>query len=309
MQDLLSDEVVAGRLRFALQSNYNVPGGEPAAVVSRGQLQDYSADKVRLLVQPMSSDEYRDFVLGGHIALIPYDRDNYYARSSGTFAEVMAAGIPVAVPAGTWMAGQLAARIYQYHRGLNESTAVAERPLVWTIDGRKDLCRRLDGCLDLCGSKPRCCTIAAPPGFTHLRVLLRIAGDAAGHFVRIQAEQFDHEQCRLSRLVTVAGGSNDGWTSMLIPLTVHTRQIKLQLRGEFSEQSFHLDEIRTDLLAASAGLPYSARRRGGGRSAKLFGRDPRDRPLVPALPHHGHRFFSRLVALSRSRTTCGDLAE
>ena len=199
MQDTSSDEVVAGRLRFALQSNYNVPGGEPAAVVSRGQLEGYPADKVRLLVQPMSSDEYRDFVLGGHIALIPYDRDNYYARSSGTFAEVMAAGIPVAVPAGTWMAGQLAARIYQYHRGLNESTAVAERPLVWTIDGRKDLCRRLDGCLDLCGSKPRCCYDRRTSRF-HApdKVLLRIAGDAAGHFVRIQA----------SNLITSNAGSS-----------------------------------------------------------------------------------------------------
>jgi hypothetical protein len=41
--------------------------------------------------------------------LLPYDAEAYTLRSSGLQAQAMAAGIPVLVPAATWMEAQLVA--------------------------------------------------------------------------------------------------------------------------------------------------------------------------------------------------------
>ena len=44
----LKQEGLAGKLRFVFQSNYNVPGGEPEAVVARGQLESFPESMVML---------------------------------------------------------------------------------------------------------------------------------------------------------------------------------------------------------------------------------------------------------------------
>lgn len=102
-------------VQFSFQSNFNVPGGEPAAAAARAQLERLPRDQVRLLNDPMTSADYRALLLDADVVVLPYDRDDYYARSSGIFAEALAIGKPVVVPAGTWMAAELsrAGRYYQ----------------------------------------------------------------------------------------------------------------------------------------------------------------------------------------------------
>jgi hypothetical protein len=114
IQDLWQDFVVPGKVRFILQSNYNVSGGEPAAVVARNQMESLPADRVRLLKEPLASDEYRELLLLGHINLLFYDRRNYYARSSGVLVEALSVGMPVVVPAGTWLSRQFLKETYSH---------------------------------------------------------------------------------------------------------------------------------------------------------------------------------------------------
>ena len=57
--------------------------------------------------EPLSTEAYKDLLLGSHITLLPYDQSEYSARRSGILAESLAAGIPVIVPADTWLSRQL----------------------------------------------------------------------------------------------------------------------------------------------------------------------------------------------------------
>lgn len=117
--DLWESHVRTGRLRFVVQSNFNVPGGEPSAAVARAQLeQSASPGMLDLLTEPLDSDGYREALSSSSALLLPYDPQNYYARSSGICAEALAQGIPVAVPAGSWMSRQFAARAYEHQDGL-----------------------------------------------------------------------------------------------------------------------------------------------------------------------------------------------
>ena len=123
---LVSEAAAAGLpVRFTFQSHYNVPGGEPAATAARKQLGSLPPNcRVKLLTEPLTSEAYRQLLLGADIVVIPYDAEAYSARSSGVFAEALSAGKPVIVPAGTWMAGELSrvvgrpSQAVSYHDGL-----------------------------------------------------------------------------------------------------------------------------------------------------------------------------------------------
>lgn len=107
IQELWAGYVETGRVRFVLHSHFPVAGGEPTVSEARRELERYPRDKVRLVTGPLSSEEYWATLEEGDIILLLYDRDTYAARSSGVLAEALAAGTPVIVPAGTWMARQV----------------------------------------------------------------------------------------------------------------------------------------------------------------------------------------------------------
>jgi hypothetical protein len=103
------------RVRFTFQANYNVPDGEPACVVAKAQL--LSGDwPVTLIEHALSGDEYDRLLAQSSIGLLPYERDNYYARTSGVLIEYLSAGIPVIVPERTWLARQFAGRVREHQR-------------------------------------------------------------------------------------------------------------------------------------------------------------------------------------------------
>jgi len=101
-------EVVAGKIEFVIQSNFNIEEGEPQAIIARALLEKFSREHVTLLRDSLSPTAYRNLILESDIILCLYDVRAYGARSSGIFAEALVAGIPVVVPEGSWMAGQLA---------------------------------------------------------------------------------------------------------------------------------------------------------------------------------------------------------
>lgn len=95
------------RIQFRFQSNFNIPQGEAATRIARAELALMSADGVDLLDGPFNSDQYAYLVNTSDILLVPYDQNNYYARSSGIFAEALKAGVPVVYPKKSWMGREL----------------------------------------------------------------------------------------------------------------------------------------------------------------------------------------------------------
>src|SRR5205085_6573913 len=83
VRDLWADYVETGQVRFVFQSYYPAPEGEPVVSAARSELQQYPSDKVRLITEPVSSEEYWRVLEEGDIVLLLYNRDNYAARSSG----------------------------------------------------------------------------------------------------------------------------------------------------------------------------------------------------------------------------------
>jgi hypothetical protein len=91
------------RFAFSIQAHTTSPAPEREIVEARDELRRLENLGVTLFTRSLDPVEYRRLLQSGHLSLLPYDRAAYGARSSGVFAESLAAGIPTVVPAGTWM--------------------------------------------------------------------------------------------------------------------------------------------------------------------------------------------------------------
>ncbi|WP_088243806.1 glycosyltransferase [Calothrix rhizosoleniae] len=104
-----------GKVKFTIQSNFNLADGEQGIREACLKLEQYPSSKVCLIKEPMPPETYYGVLADADIVVIPYLPDCYAVRSSGILVESLAAGKPVVVPAGTWMAKQVdnsTARIY-----------------------------------------------------------------------------------------------------------------------------------------------------------------------------------------------------
>lgn len=105
--EALQRELAAARIRFILQAYYARSWPDLRSLAARRRLRQWPADQVEQIETPLSSEAYHALLHSAHIVILPYDDPLYRAQSSSVFAEALAAGKPVVVPEGTWMARQL----------------------------------------------------------------------------------------------------------------------------------------------------------------------------------------------------------
>jgi len=90
-----------GKLRLVLPAGAR-PGIEPVVFSPVG----------------LPREAYVNLVRSTDIGLLPYDAERYYTRCSGVLLEMLCAGASVLVPAGTWLAEQIAEPIQSHLDGL-----------------------------------------------------------------------------------------------------------------------------------------------------------------------------------------------
>lgn len=110
IEALRHDGFDASRVVFRIQGNLPSGAATRSAVRAKEALSSRKLGGVEVLEGPLNSDSYRDLLLGSDVVLLPYSTANYAARSSGVFAEAVAAGIPTIHPRDSWM-GRNSARM------------------------------------------------------------------------------------------------------------------------------------------------------------------------------------------------------
>jgi len=130
LPDLISSLRSAGfdekRVRFRVQANLPLSGSTLRAVRAKAKLADYQQAGVEMLEGPFNSDTYHQLILTSDVILIPYCPRSYAARSSGIFAEALAAGVPTIYPRGSWMAkSQVGSGSLEFKRTADISSVLA----------------------------------------------------------------------------------------------------------------------------------------------------------------------------------------
>jgi glycosyltransferase involved in cell wall biosynthesis len=94
------------KVKFTIQSNYNIQAGEVEILAAKLALSQYPKSKIKLIDHPMQPDDYYQLLASADIVVLPYNPQNYQ-RTSGVLTEALAAGKPVVVPDGSWLAQQV----------------------------------------------------------------------------------------------------------------------------------------------------------------------------------------------------------
>jgi len=257
VQDLWSEYISPGKVSFVIQSNYNIPEGEPSAVVSRNQLQIFPSDKVKLVIEPPNLEDYQKLLTESDIVLLPYEQTNYYARSSGILAEALAYGIPVLVPAGTWMSRQFTSKVYQYQRGLKEKLPLVKTLDKSTLDFRMHDSTKIDLnskplTLDWKNSEAHCwISIAKPSTFLLIEILFERQNLSSA--INLYVIQHTTDKLSIkenSQFIEKAKGLE--YVTALIPLEKNTRKIWLGIKSPFTETITSISDINVYFLNSNS---------------------------------------------------------
>jgi len=92
-------------IQLAVQCHRDDPD-DAEATQAHATLEKVSRKTLRLVPESLDSKRYYELLASADIVVIPYREQNYRARTSGILVEALAAGKPVVVTEGTWMADQ-----------------------------------------------------------------------------------------------------------------------------------------------------------------------------------------------------------
>lgn len=230
-------------VEFCIQSNYNSAHGEPAPVVARNQLEAMSDSRLKINPKAMTSAEYRDQVISTDIMLIPYDPGHYYARSSGIFSEALAAGVPVVVPAGTWMAAELG--VFQ---NLHADTLRKEGVVTAQFEAASLLPKRpresqvyLDGRTQILARVP-----VTPRSHQFLLFTMKLDDTATGDYIAVTVrDKGSHGTCLFPQIV----GGRPGRCSIITPLMPTTVSVEIVARNAYGDLPIVVSQIGAEVLA------------------------------------------------------------
>ncbi len=161
---------------------------------------------------PLSTDAYLDLVRSSHIGLMLYDAEQYYVRCSGVMVEMLKAGIPVIVPAGCWMADQIAESIYAHRDSVCErvpNVAVLAASAVNWHDGarrRVHLAHTAQSLEFARDDESLVGQVRAPAGATHACIRFRFGEQTArGEYLELIATQTSDGKRQLANRREILG--------------------------------------------------------------------------------------------------------
>lgn len=243
---------------FLFQANFNIPGGEPRPAVAKAELRAMEGPWLRLVDQPLTSDDYCQLFHQADAALVLYDADNYYARSSGVHVEALTAGMPVVIPAASWMWSTVGDAFYDYHASLLETTQVRAVPGAnWRFHGSERTNAWASGRLVIRAGAPSFAWLRFEPGDDHVILTGRLPKGAV-RFVRVLVDFLNRDRESLRQSLQIVGGLQSGKISVLVRVPAGTQHAWLGLSDHFADSTFMLDELEIHYLRVGRSLPLGA---------------------------------------------------
>ena len=209
-------------------------------------------------------------MLSSDITILPYDRTSYGTRSSGVLVESLAAGIPVIVPAGTWLSRQLlTAGCRDRHERLRNEMTVVESlsgsSLSWTRHGHPDVSALVDGKLEGGFEDKVICWVDVPEPATHLLLALRFSKPPHDGCLWITELDEDNADVGPFKRAHLQGDEDQGQCSVVHCLSPQARKLWVAVGSAHENVRVQIEDARIDLLqqppgrsvpCAEAGLAY-----------------------------------------------------
>ena len=128
VNELWDSHLAAGRVKIAVQRPRRKKFRREKIELALPKTNDVSnlpTDAIEYFDHPLGREAYIDFIKNTDCGLLFYDSRTYYSRRAGVLGELLSAGKPMIVSAGSWLARQIAEPNFQYGETLvSQSDAV-----------------------------------------------------------------------------------------------------------------------------------------------------------------------------------------
>lgn len=229
---------------------------------------------------PLPSGDYNELIRRSDVGMFLYDSERYHSRCSGILVEMLSAGVPVIVPAGSWLSEQIADVAYEHLDRLQRQGNVIQQIDVpgrqWraghpaspdAVSGRRQ--RRLGLCpapvrtasqstLVACGpeEEPALVEVPLPAGATQVIISFCWASDnPPGAYLRVETS--DPEQAAgdgpVANVAVVGSRHAPGPVHVLAALEPNQTKLRLRLQDAYDRMPLHVSDVQVTFLAASAG--------------------------------------------------------
>jgi len=246
VRPLWADYFAQGRAQLALQTSKRkdrlvFPRGTGQAPARAG------IEPVTYAPFPLDLERYAALVRTADIGLMIYESERYYTRCSGVLLEMLCSGVPVIVPAGSWLAEQIAE---ENQRWLAEAAGWLPRVPQDAAAGFQQ-----SAILEF-GQTAATIELAVTPGASDLLLCFRWQAPAeSGTYVRVEAEQFDAGGVRLKSSVVIAGHRPAGdAVRALVHLSVGSARVRLSWRNAWHDGPITLSGVE-QVFVTAATLP------------------------------------------------------
>jgi hypothetical protein len=160
---------------------------------------------------PLNMADYVDLIRTADVGLFLYDSRRYFARCSGILLETLCSGVPVIVPAGCWLADQIAEPIDHHLEQLDRRLPFIRRVCHAEVDWSPVEARtcQLQNARDVGMGFPSRCSFATVPvaaGTSETLVSFRCdPAVSSGSHVRVAATQRDASGKLLGEWASILG--------------------------------------------------------------------------------------------------------
>lgn len=205
---------------------------------------------------PLDRDDYTNFIGNTDIGLFLYDSQRYYARCSGILVEMLSSGIPVIVPAGSWLAEQISEPNYQYLENLvrtRKTVSVITYEDTIVLDNQRNhntLHSKEKNSL----SCPTVVELTVPRNATELLVSFRWKYPLqSGTYLCLKTESIHKNQKKITPRTNVVGHREVGdCVPVLIPLKTDTTKIRLHWSNAYHNGAVHFTDVQFRFLVATS---------------------------------------------------------
>lgn len=203
---------------------------------------DDDAANVRLTIvpHPLAAGEYHELIRRADIGLFLHDPERYYVRCSSVLQEMLAAGTPVIVPAGCWLAEQISEPIFQHVEETRRVLPTVDR---W-LSG--------DAALRFTGSQPAAKRLPIPGAASEMVVSFRWTDLAPpSGWVSVETRQLGRHGETLQQFDSILGHRQaDRPVLTLHHLDPHAAQVELQLRNAYDDRPLSVHDWEIEFIDA-----------------------------------------------------------
>lgn len=253
IRDLWNGYFQKGRLQLMVQSDQKekdftirLPGGGKPLRANNVAEAIYSEAPVVCIRAPLPVDEYVSLIQSTDIGLFLYDSERYYTRCSGVLVEMLAAGVPVIVPAGCWLSEQIAEQVYEHRDQLIQDVpALSVVSLSDLANQQQDIV--MEGA-------NRVVELPVPASATHLLVTVQQDQPTLGGvFVRVTAEALDAQSQPLKPFTEIVGSRINGRSpSSMIPVRENATCLRVSLTNAYDSGELKVADAQFHFFSANS---------------------------------------------------------